>query len=370
MDLRDFRILPVSVQRHVYEKLVRPQLFKIGDGDPEEAHEWMLDVLHVLPSTVPGIRTLGNLCLGAPKAPITVGGVHFPGRVGVAAGLDKDGKGARMWAGLGFGFAELGTVTAQPQPGNPIPRMFRLKASKAVLNRMGFNNHGAQALAKRLKSWGVVRGQNTLGIPLGVSIGKTKVVPVDEAIPDYLSALEAVAPYADYIAINVSSPNTPDLRKLQERSALTELTQALVAKANQLDGIPVWVKAAPDLTDAQFDDVLEVAQNSGLSGLILTNTTLARDGLALVDQRMVSEAGGLSGAPLTLRSRQIVSRISQQTNLPIMGVGGIMTSDDGLAMLDAGASLIQLFTGFIYGGTALVASCNDAFAQRMQRKGF
>lgn len=347
-------LMPVSLQESGYHKLVRPRFFKIGGGNPEAAHERVVELLGRA-GAVPGLTTLGRSVLGAPTAPVTVAGIRFPGRVGVAAGLDKDGVAARSWAALGFGFAELGTVTAQAQPGNPSPRMFRLKQSTALMNRMGFNNAGAAALAQRLEGWGVRRGQATLGIPLGISIGKTKVVPVADAVEDYLTSLRLLAPYADYVAINVSSPNTPDLRSLQERPALTALTSALVAEAG---GVPIFVKVAPDLTDAQLDDVLAVAHETGVAGLILTNTTLARDGLTQTDQRWADQPGGLSGAPLTLRARALVRRVAASTELPIIGVGGIMTPSDALAMIEAGASLVQVYSGFIFAGTALVSGTN------------
>lgn len=356
-------LLPVTLQDVGYERLLRPRLFKIGGGNPEAAHEAMIEMLGRI-GAVPGAVPLLRALVGRPQSPIDVAGIHFPGRVGVAAGLDKDGIAARTWAGFGFGFAELGTVTAHAQPGNPSPRMFRLRHSRAILNRMGFNNRGAVALAERLRGWGVRRGEQTLGIPLGISIGKTKVVPVEDAVADYLASLEAIAPYADYVAINVSSPNTPDLRSLQERTALAGLTGALVSRAHQLGGVPVFVKVAPDLTDGELDDVLSVAHETGVSGLVLTNTTLARDGLAPKDQRWGQQAGGLSGDPLTLRSRAMVRRVAHETALPIIGSGGIMTPSDALAMLEAGASLVEVYSGFIYGGTALVSGTNALLGAR------
>jgi len=282
--------------------------------------------------------------------------------VGVAAGLDKNGVGIKAWSALGFGHAELGTVTSRAQPGNDTPRLFRLPESRALVNRMGFNNLGAAALAERLAAAGVARGNGAVGMPVGVSIGKTKTTPLEEATEDYLTSFRLVAPYADYVAVNVSSPNTPGLRSLQDRAALHELVVELVAEAKLRTGpgapVPVFVKIAPDLTDAALDEVLSVCLDAGVAGLVATNTTLSRDGLRPVDAVRAAESGGLSGAPLTVRARRLVSYLRSSTQLPVIGVGGILTGDDARAMLDAGADLLQLYTGYVYGGPALVAEIN------------
>jgi dihydroorotate dehydrogenase len=275
--------------------------------------------------------------------------------------MDKDGVGIKTWNSLGFGFVELGTVTAQPQSGNDRPRLFRLPESNAIINRMGFNNLGAAALAERLAAAEVSRGNLAVGIPIGISIGKTKKVPLEEAVEDYLAALHTVARYADYLAINVSSPNTPGLRSLQDARALAELISALVNEAWRLAAgavpVPIFVKLAPDLTDAALEEVVGVCTEVGAEGLIATNTTLDRDGIA-ADQPLAVEAGGLSGAPLARRSRQVVRFLAGRTTLPIIGVGGIMSRDDGQAMLDAGASLLQIYTGYVYAGPSLVNDLN------------
>lgn len=349
--------LPAAVLRLGYGSLVRPALFRSYRGDPEKIHEAMIASLAAASRNPVAPRVLGLLARSS-GAPVTVGGVTFPGRVGLAAGMDKDGVAALAWARLGFSFAELGTVTAQPQPGNPKPRVFRLSDSRALINRMGFNNRGAHALATTLAAAGIQRGNRRAGIPLGISIGKTKVVPVEDAVPDYLTSLRAVAPHADYVAINVSSPNTPGLRTLQDGGALRDLLGALVGEARRLDAqrpVPVWVKIAPDLTDGQLDEVLATATNAGITGIIATNTTLGRDGLAPADKPMARQTGGLSGQPLTARAFDVVAYIAAHTQLPVMGVGGIMVGEDAMRMLDAGASLVQLYTGFIYAGPALVA---------------
>ncbi len=343
-----------------YDRLLRPAMFKAFGGDPETIHERMIATL----AQVGDMRiahALLRVLVGRPHQPTTVAGITFPGRVGLAAGLDKNGEAARAWAGFGFAFAELGTVTGRPQPGNDKPRIFRLPTSHAIINRMGFNNAGADALAHRLEVAGIRRGNNKAGIPLGISIGKTKVVPVQDALEDYLHSFGALAPYADYVAVNVSSPNTPGLRSLQDGGALAELVSALTTAAREQSAspVPAFVKIAPDLTDAQLDGGGEVCEHQGAAGLIATNTTLARSGLELVDLPTAEQTGGLSGAPLTRRALQVVRRLCAATELPVMGVGGIMTAGDAQAMFDAGAALVQVYTGFIYHGPALIRAINE-----------
>ncbi|MBP2323992.1 dihydroorotate dehydrogenase [Kibdelosporangium banguiense] len=290
------------------------------------------------------------------EAPVTVFGVRFPNSVGLAAGMDKDGVALAAWPALGFGFVEVGTVTAVAQAGNEKPRLFRLPESAAIINRMGFNNSGAEALAERL-----ARGPR-LRVPLGISIGKSKVVPVEQAVEDYRTSLRALYQYGDYFAVNVSSPNTPGLRGLQDRAALSELLAELsleckaLAERERSVPRPLLVKIAPDLTDDAIGEVLQVCDQHGISGIIATNTTLSRDGLAADDQHLAGQAGGLSGRPLTERAREVVTFVHKETGgrLPIIGVGGIMEVDDAARMFDAGASLVQLYTGFIYGGPGLV----------------
>jgi dihydroorotate dehydrogenase len=286
--------------------------------------------------------------------------------------MDKNGVGIQAWGALGFGHAELGTVTAQAQFGNDRPRLFRLRDSGAIVNRMGFNNDGAQALADRLGAAGVARGNRRVGVPLGISIGKTKIIPLAEATEDYLRSLRVLAPYADYVAVNVSSPNTPGLRSLQDADRLGELIETLVAEAWRLADrsppVPILVKLAPDLTDSALEQALEVCTAAGAEGLIATNTTLSREGLAPADQESAAEPGGLSGAPLTLRARHVVRFLAERTSLPIIGVGGIMTRDDGQAMLDAGASLLQVYSGYVYAGPALVADLNRLVPQSSKER--
>jgi len=352
---------------HLYEEAVRPLLFRAYGGDPEKIHERMISVMGSVAPT-PLARLVG-MVVGRPRNPVTVAGVRFPGRVGLAAGVDKDGVAARIWANLGFGFAELGTVTAQAQPGNPRPRIFRLPHSQGLVNRMGFNNEGASALADRLEGWGVRRGENTLGIPLGISIGKTKIVDLDHAVDDYCQSLAAVHRHADYVAVNVSSPNTPGLRTLQDKTQIYSLVKALVDQTRTLDPtpVPVFVKLAPDLDDAGLDDLVEASLGAGASGLIATNTTLARGRIHSRDMRHAHQSGGLSGAPLTLASRRIVARVVD-AGLPVIASGGIMSVADAQAMFDLGAVAVQVYTGFIYHGPGLVAGINTHCETRSEEQ--
>lgn len=352
--MADFRARSLDLG---YRSLVRPVLFRLGGGDPEAVHHTMLRQLSQVGDQPRALRALAR-ATRVDTTPISVAGISFPGRVGLAAGVDKDGVAIKAWGAFGFGHVELGTVTAQAQPGNDKPRLFRLTESEAIINRMGFNNLGAEALAGQLRATGPV------GIPVGVSIGKTKATPVEEATEDYLRSLRALDGLADYVAVNVSSPNTPGLRSLQDKEPLAELLAALVTEtavlANRRDAepTPVFVKIAPDLADEALDDVLEVAQRADVSGLIATNTTLGRDGLADADLPLAAEAGGLSGAPLTRRSRYVVEYVASRTHLPVIGVGGVMSADDGRALIDSGAQLVQIYTGFIYRGASLVRELN------------
>ena len=351
----------------IYRRLVGPVLFRAYGGDAERVHEQTLKSLRTVGRVAP-VRAATGALLARHRRPVTVAGIDFPGPVGVAAGLDKNGVAVRSWAALGFGFAELGTVTAKAQPGNDRPRLFRLPESRAIVNRMGFNNAGAAALAERLAAAGVARGNGAVSMPVGISIGKSKVTPLDEAAEDYLTSLRLLAPYADYVAVNVSSPNTPGLRALQDADSLTALLSSLTTEAARSaagsDPVPVFVKLAPDLTDEALEQAVGVVETSGAAGLIATNTTLSRAGVDPREAARAAEAGGLSGAPLTVRARQVVGFLAARTELPVIGVGGVMSVDDGSALLDAGARLIQLYTGFIYAGPGLVTGLNRRLAER------
>ena len=352
-----------------YRRVARPVLFRMGKGDPETAHHRTLSALSMLSRWSAALRLLGAV-RGRHPHPCTVFGIDFPSVVGLAAGLDKDGVALKAWPAMGFGHVEVGTVTAHAQPGNPRPRLFRLPASQALVNRMGFNNAGATALRARLAATGPI------GAPVGISLGKSRITSVNEAVGDYLQSLRAVYPYADYIAVNVSSPNTPGLRSLQERGPLDELLGALSAEAGSLAWqqterqgthhrpVPVLVKIAPDLSDQAIGDLLEVCVDRGIAGLIATNTTLTRPGIAPTEAATAAETGGLSGVPLFPRALEVVRFVTRRCDLPVIGVGGISSPDDGLRMLDAGASLLQLYTGFIFQGPPLLTGLNRAIARR------
>ncbi|MFI6829656.1 quinone-dependent dihydroorotate dehydrogenase [Kribbella sp. NPDC050241] len=338
----------------MYSRVVRPVLYRLGKGDAEVAHEQTLNALRRL-GRVPGaVRLMSRFQTGSER---TVFGVRFPGAVGLAAGMDKNGIALPAWRALGFAFVEVGTVTAHPQPGNEKPRLFRLVEHEAVINRMGFNNLGSEALAARLAAYG------PLGYPLGVSIGKSKVTPLEDAVEDYVTSLRRLYRYGDYFAVNVSSPNTPGLRSLQDAGHLRELLTALRAEASSLsvgglDGKPILVKIAPDLTASAIDELLQVCTEVGIAGIIATNTTIGRPGVE--SHPLASETGGLSGRPLTETAAKTVAHIHAETGgtLPIIGVGGILDSADAARLFDAGASLVQIYTGLIYRGPGLVRQIN------------
>lgn len=283
-----------------------------------------------------------------PRLERKVFGLIFPNPVGLAAGLDKNGELADVWGRIGFGFAELGTFTALPQPGNEKPRVFRFSAQKALINRMGFPNLGAQAAASRLKR--LKESGRWPSIPIGLNIGKSKVRPLEGAVEDYLESLEYLKPYADYIAVNVSSPNTPGLRKLQAAKPLKKLLAAIVKASS---GKPVLLKLAPDLEPKPLKEAAATAVAAGCAGLIATNTTLSREGLPLGTY----PEGGLSGAPLKKKSLGILEDLARLTKgrVPLVAVGGIFTAQDAQERLEAGAGLVQVYTGYIYEGPGLPA---------------
>jgi len=343
------RMLPISYP------LARPFLFGL---DPEHAHDLTLTALASIQRT-PLARWIEQRRV---RDPVTVAGLVFPNRVGLAAGLDKNGRCIDAFGAMGFGSIEVGTVTPLAQPGNPKPRMFRLVDSQALINRMGFNNDGSASVAARLAA-----RNPAFPTTLGVNIGKNAATPIERATDDYLAGLAGVYPHADYVTINVSSPNTKDLRSLQTDAALDALLAALVARRGELAveharRVPMFVKVAPDLEPKEIDAIADALLRHGIDGVIATNTTVARDGVA--GRRHADESGGLSGAPLRERSDRVIARLrcALGTGVPIIGVGGVMSADDARAKRAAGADLVQLYTGFIYRGPMLVTETARALA--------
>ncbi|TRW79115.1 quinone-dependent dihydroorotate dehydrogenase [Mycolicibacterium sp. 018/SC-01/001] len=290
----------------------------------------------------------------------TVFGVRFPAPLGLAAGFDKDGLGAHTWGAIGFGHAEVGTVTPRPQPGNPAPRLFRLPEDRALLNRMGFNNHGASALVRTL-------ARSTPQVPIGVNIGKNKTTPPESAVDDYADCARLLGPLCSYVVVNVSSPNTPGLRDLQSVESLRPILTAVVGATST----PVLVKIAPDLADDDVDAVADLAVDCGLAGIVATNTTISRDGLRTPGVEALG-AGGVSGPPVARRSLEVLRRLHQRVghSLVLISVGGIETADDAWERITAGASLLQGYTGFVYGGGSWAKSVNDGIAERLRANGF
>jgi len=334
--------------------LIRAILFTL---QPETAHNVSLAAL----------KTLYSLRLSQFAAPkiytksVSVFGLNFKNPVGLAAGLDKNGDYIDALGSLGFGSIEIGTVTPRPQSGNPSPRLFRLPAHKAIINRMGFNNKGVDHLVAKVK-----RSSYT-GV-LGINIGKNFDTPNENAADDYLHCLRKVYPHADYVAVNISSPNTKNLRDLQEGDALSSLLSKLMDEKQVLEKriqrvVPLVVKIAPDLEDGQIVSIAKLLKSSGVDGVIATNTTVDKSSVS--DSEHSPEAGGLSGAPLAVRAREVVSKLRAElgSDFPIIGVGGLMSVDDALQMTNAGANLLQIYTGFVYKGPALISECCKGFAE-------
>jgi dihydroorotate dehydrogenase len=367
----------------IYKSGIRPLLFQGLKVDPEQAHHQSLQFLGWLDRY--GDRPPLNLlrkqiehacCFKHPSLEQRQWGIKFPNPIGIAAGFDKDGVAAHVWESFGFGFAELGTVTFHPQPGNPKPRMFRLPLDEAALNRMGFNNLGAAALAERLGSKLTAANSAgfSAGIPIGINLGKSKITALEDAAADYLGSFRLLKNLGDYFVVNVSSPNTPGLRSLQSTEQLAPILAALQQENSAQK--PLFVKIAPDLEWEAIAAVIELAQSHQLSGIIATNTTIRRDHLktqviAATGNLVSEEAGGISGAPLRERSTEVIRFIYQQTGgtLPIIGVGGIFTADDAWEKITAGASLIQVYTGWIYEGPGMVQRILKGLVQKTEEQG-
>ncbi len=334
--------------------LARSALFQL---DAERAHELTLHLLASLPG-------LAGAVMGEKRvqAPATLMGLHFANRVGLAAGLDKNGECLAAWERFGFGFVEVGTVTPRAQAGNPRPRMFRLPEHRALINRLGFNNHGMEALAQRL-----AQSRHRFSGVLGINIGKNADTPIERAAEDYVACLQRLHAQADYITVNISSPNTKNLRDLQSDAALDSLLAAIASAREtiaQAEGrkAPVLVKIAPDLADEALPGVVALARKHGMDGLIATNTTLARE--AVAGHVHAGEAGGLSGAPVAARAQAVLQQLRAEAgaDFPLIGVGGIFDGADAATRRAAGADLVQVYTGFIYQGPKLVTECASALA--------
>lgn len=338
----------------MYKSLLRPLLFSI---DPEKVHYLTFNMLRNfmrLPGAAGFLRR--KYQVNDSRLEREVFGLKFKNPVGLAAGFDKDAKLYEQLSNLGFGFVEIGTLTPKPQPGNEKKRLFRLKEDQAIINRMGFNNGGVEAAVERLK-----KNKNVL---IGGNIGKNKVTPNEEAVEDYKICFEALYEWVDYFVVNVSSPNTPNLRELQDKEPLTRLLKTL-QKANGKNKVfkPILLKIAPDLTDSQLLDIIEIVKESRIAGVIATNTTISREGLKSANK---TEMGGLSGKPLKNRSTEVIRFLSEKSNqaFPIIGVGGIHSAEDAIEKLEAGASLVQLYTGFVYEGPQLIKDINKKLLER------
>jgi dihydroorotate dehydrogenase len=346
----------------IYENLLRPLLFNAA---PETAHEFGIETL----KAVLGTKTAQKIAAGKfavqKFGTLERFGLKFKNPLGIAAGFDKNGAVVNQLAALGFGFVEVGTVTFEPQKGNEKPRLFRLPDDRALINRLGFNNEGAGKIVERLK-------EIDPACVLGVNIGKNKTVPNERAIENYLASFDLAFPVADYIAVNVSSPNTPNLRELQKAGNLEELLAAIQKRNQELAGAnrmkPLLVKIAPDLSEADVEAIVAVAQNLNLAGVIATNTTVSRENL----KTKTEETGGLSGAPVRKKSTEVIRRIYRisRGKLPIIGVGGIFSPEDAFEKIAAGACLIQAYTGFVYKGFTFARDINSGLAEILREKGF
>ncbi len=346
-----------------YRRVLRPALFA---QDAERVHERTLRFLSVCSRTRPALGLL-QAFYRTPELPSTVFGLRFPNPVGLAAGMDKFAQAVPAWAALGLGFTELGAATFHAQPGNPLPRVFRAIPEEAIVNRMGFNNPGAEALAQALATWR--KSGRWPAHPVGMNLGKSKITPLDEAAADYAASARLLREHLDFFVVNVSSPNTPNLRQLQDRAALAEIIDAV---QEALNGKPVLVKVAPDLTLQALDEVIALALEKRIMGVIATNTTITRpqSNDASV-QKVYTETGGLSGKPLRQRSTEIIRHIHTRTkgSLPIIGVGGIFTAADAWEKINAGASLVQVYTGLVFEGPGIAQSIVSGLRRRMEKLG-
>ena len=350
-----------------YRQCLRPFLFA---QDAERAHAFAIKLLAGISRNAAG-RALAGTLFSAPALPVDAFGRKFPNPIGLAAGMDKFAEAVPVWKQLGFGFCELGGVTLHAQPGNPPPRMFRAPADGAIVNRMGFNNPGAETFAQALAGW--KQSGRWPEHPVGINLGKSKTTPLEKAAEDYAGSFRLLRDYADFFVINVSSPNTPGLRQLQNKSALDEILAALCELQTSGTSSPaVLVKVAPDLTLEALDEILELAMARKLSGIVATNTTISRPITDVPTLKAIySESGGLSGKPLRARSTEVIRHIFNQTRgrLPVIGVGGIFTAEDAWEKIAAGASLLQIYTALVYEGPALPKRIVTGLIQRMKSEG-
>src|SRR5438876_730653 len=334
--------------KNLYERLVRPLLFSL---EAETAHHFTIASLRRASHFDLALRALRRFT--PPSNPKTLFGLTFPNPIGLAAGLDKNGVALPAWAALGFGFVEIGTVTAMAQPGNPKPRMFQRPAQQAVINRLGFNNDGADVIAKRLR--GLRQSQRWPAVPVGINIGKSRTTPLERAADDYLYSFRLLRDFADYITLNVSSPNTPGLRDLQESTALSGLLRA-IGKEPGAAMKPLLIKISPDLSPVQLEAILKVCVENGVAGIIATNTTLDHSSIPAE----LDEEGGLSGAPLCKKATAVVRDIVTKAAIPVIASGGICDAESAMEKFQAGAELIQLYTGFVYCGPRLLREIIEA----------
>ena len=353
-----------------YRRLLRPAFFR---HDPEAVHNFTMRWLNRASQHPTALEATETIC-GSPQLPVDLFGLHFPNPVGLAAGMDKSAEAVPAWKALGFGHTELGAVTWRAQPGNPKPRVFRAPPAEAIVNRMGFNNPGAEAVAKELEHWH--QSGRWPKHPVGVNLGKSKITLLEEAAQDYANSFRVLWPHADFFVVNVSSPNTPNLRQLQDKSALNEILAALqevnAAASRQSAAKPILVKVAPDLTFDVLDEILSLVSERQVAGIVATNTTIARP--ASDDprvQKTYAEMGGLSGRPVRERSTEVIRHLYRQSKglIPIIGVGGIFTVEDAWEKITAGASLIQLYTGFIYEGPTLPKRIVAGLAEKLRERG-
>jgi dihydroorotate dehydrogenase len=333
--------------KNLYERLVRPLLFSL---EAETAHHFTIASLHRASHFDPALGALKRF--RPPSKPKTLFGLTFPNPIGLGAGLDKNGVALPAWAALGFGFIEIGTVTAIAQSGNPKPRIFRLLEQKALINRLGFNNDGADAIAKRLRR--LRQSGGWPGVPVGINIGKSRTTPLERATDDYLYSFRLLRDFADYITLNVSSPNTPGLRELQEPAALSRLLHALGSEPGPV-ARPLVVKISPDLSAVELEAVLATCEENGVAAIIATNTTLDH---SLIPRELDKE-GGLSGAPLREKSTALVRRIAANSKIPVIASGGVCDAESAREKFEAGAQLVQLYTGFVYRGPGLIREIVD-----------